>query len=252
MLTCRNRHPWEEVPMTERTAKLIFWIGTLTSLALFLVLTVDTHRQFAALTHADRLDATVVAGKRTFERYNCNDCHTILGFGGYYAPDLTRAYTRLGEDTIRRVLEHPEVAFADSYRKMPQQHLKPEEIKSVIAFLAWVSGIENHDWPPQHSEHRWKRSTDRMLAAAALSPAAALIKQEECLSCHALGSLGERKGPRFEWIARRRSAQWIAEYIKDPEAKAPGVEMPAFSDLSPQQRGMIAEFIVSLAKPDGR
>ncbi|MGQ9834912.1 MAG: c-type cytochrome [Thermoanaerobaculaceae bacterium] len=37
-----------------------------------------------------------MAGKRAFEKYNCNDCHTILGFGGYYAPDLTRAYQRLG------------------------------------------------------------------------------------------------------------------------------------------------------------
>jgi nitric oxide reductase subunit C len=65
----------------------IFWAGTLASLALFLVLTVHTHGQFDALTHADKLDEQVVSGKRAFERYNCNDCHTLLGFGGYYAPD---------------------------------------------------------------------------------------------------------------------------------------------------------------------
>ena len=33
------------VRVTERSAKLIFWVGTLSSLALFLALTVDTHRQ---------------------------------------------------------------------------------------------------------------------------------------------------------------------------------------------------------------
>lgn len=238
--------------MTERTAKLIFWVGTLTSLALFLALTVDTHRQFDALTHADRLNDQVVAGKRAFERHNCNDCHTILGFGGYYAPDLTRVYTRLGGDSIRRRLEHPEVAFADSYRKMPQQHLEPQEIEDVVAYLAWVSGIENHDWPPQHSEQRWKRSTDRLLANAVLSPAAALVKQEECLSCHALGSLGERKGPRMEWIGTRHTAQWIADYLNDPEAVAPGVEMPAYDALSPEQRLMIGEFLVSVAEQGRR
>ena len=238
--------------MSERTAKLIFWVGTLTSLVLFLALTVDTHGQFDALTHADRLDDHVVAGKRAFERHNCNDCHTILGFGGYYAPDLTRAYTRLGGDAIRRVLRQPEVVFADSYRKMPQQNLKPEEVEAIVAYLAWVSGIENHDWPPQHSEQRWKRSTDRVLAAAALSPAAALVQQEDCLSCHALGSRGEGKGPRFEWIARRRTAAWIADYLADPEAMAPGAEMPSFGHLPPEQRRMIAEFIVSLPEPEGR
>ena len=50
--------------MSHRTAKLIFWIGTLLSLVLFLALTVDTTRQFAALTHADKLDERVVSGKR--------------------------------------------------------------------------------------------------------------------------------------------------------------------------------------------
>ena len=90
--------------MSTKTAKWIFWLGTMSSLILSLALTVDTHGQFAALTHADKLDDQVVAGKRAFERHNCNDCRTLLGFGGYYAPDLTRAHTRLGEDTVRHLL----------------------------------------------------------------------------------------------------------------------------------------------------
>ena len=238
--------------MTERAAKLIFWVGTLTSLVLLLALTFDTHQQFAALTHADHLGGAVVAGKHAFERHNCNDCHTILGFGGYYAPDLTRVYTRLGEDAIRRRLEHPEVAFADSYRKMPQQHLSEAEINNLVAFLRWVSNIENHDWPPQHSEARWKRSTERLLAGATLSPAAALVKQEDCLSCHSLGGHEAHKGPRLEWIGARRDAAWIANYLADPERFAPDAEMPAFDDLSLGQRKMIGQFIVSLAAGERR
>src|SRR5512137_262924 len=135
--------------MSEKGAKLIFWIGTLVSLVLFLALTVDTTRQFAALTHADKLDEQVVSGKRVFEKRNCNDCHTILGFGGYYAPDLTRVYVRMGEDAIRHRLARPEQALAASYRKMPQQHLAPAEMDRLVDFLRWVSGIENNDWPPQ-------------------------------------------------------------------------------------------------------
>ncbi len=238
--------------MREKTAKWIFWVGTLSSLALFLVLTVDTQNQFAALTHADQLNDQVVAGKRAFERHNCNDCHTLLGFGGYYAPDLTRAYTRLGEDTIKRRLASPEVVFADSYRKMPQQDLAEQEIEDITAFLAWVSQIENHDWPPQHSERKWKRSTERLMSGAVLSPGAALVNQEDCLTCHALGDLGERKGPRLEWIAARRDARWIADYIENPEVAAPGAEMPAYEHLSAEHRQMIGEFVVSLAATQGR
>jgi nitric oxide reductase subunit C len=238
--------------MTVKTAKWIFWTGTLISLVLFLVLTVDTQRQFAVLTHADRLDENVVAGKRAFERHNCNDCHTILGFGAYYAPDLTRVYTRLGEASIRRRLEHPEVVFADSYRKMPQQDLTGDEISSIIDYLRWVSGIENNDWPPQHSEKRWESSTRKILARAAMTPGAALIQQGGCLACHKLGSEGGERGPRFEWIGTRREAVWIADYLKDPGAYAPGTEMPSYNQLSEEQRMMIGEFIVSLGNRYGR
>jgi nitric oxide reductase subunit C len=233
--------------MTEKLAKWIFWAGTLVSVAIFLVATVDTHRNFDALTHADRLDDDVVAGKRAFEKYNCNDCHTILGFGAYYAPDLTRAWSRVGEDFIRRRLEHPEIALASSYRKMPQQHLSPDEVTNLVSFLRWVDGIENLDWPPQDSKHRWKSSTRRLLAGAALSPAASLVQQENCLGCHSLGDQGEKRGPRLEWIGTRRDAAWIARYLADPEQVSPGAMMPAYGHLSEEQRLTIADFVVSLA-----
>jgi nitric oxide reductase subunit C len=233
--------------MSPRLAKAIFWVGTLVSLGVFLAMTVHTHRSFAALTHADALDERVVEGKRAFERHNCNDCHTILGFGAYYAPDLTRAYDRLGEDGIRRRLEAPEVVFAASYRKMPQQHLAPGEVNDLVAFLRWVSGIQNHDWPPQDSAGRWKRSTERLLAGASLSPAAALVQQESCLGCHALGGTGGTLGPRLEWIGGRRDADYIARYLADPGAVSPGSRMPAFGHLSEGQRLMIGQFLVSLA-----
>jgi nitric oxide reductase subunit C len=233
--------------MSDRLARAIFWVGTLVSLAVFLAMTVHTHQSFDALTHAEALDDQVVAGKRAFERHNCNDCHTILGFGAYYAPDLTRAYARLGEDAVRRRLEAPEKVFADSYRKMPQQHLAAKEIEDVVAFLRWVSNIENHDWPPQDSPNRWKRSTERLLASAAMTPAAALVKQENCLDCHTLGGKGGTLGPRLEWIGGRRDADWIARYVADPHAVSPGSRMPAFKNLSEAQRLMIGEFVVSLA-----
>jgi nitric oxide reductase subunit C len=233
--------------MSERAAKLIFWIGTLSSLAALLALTWDTHRSFAALTHADRLDANVVQGKRVFERHNCNDCHTILGFGAYYAPDLTRAYARIGEDAIRLRLESPDKALAASYRKMPQLHLQAAEVDRLVDFLRWVSDIDNNDWPPQDSQARLSASTRRLLAGAALSPGAALVNQEACLACHALGGEGEHRGPRLEFIAERRDADYIARYLANPESFTPGSAMPAFDKLSEGQRSAIAEFVVSLA-----
>jgi nitric oxide reductase subunit C len=238
--------------MTLLSAKGVFWGGTLASLAVFGVLTVDTHRQLGALTHAERLDDSVVAGKRAFERHNCNDCHTILGFGSYYAPDLTRAWTRVGEGAIRRVLREPHVAFAGSYRLMPREKVSDDEAQQIVAFLKWGDGIENHDWPPQDSPRRWKRSTERLLASSTVSPGAALVQQEACLACHALGDAGAHVGPRLEWVGARRSAVWIADYIADPQSVSPGSEMPGFAQLAPAQRGAIAAFLVSAAAEAGR
>jgi nitric oxide reductase subunit C len=237
--------------MSESLARWIFWVGTLVSVVLLLALTVDTHRQFAALTHADNLDDHVIAGKRAFEEHNCNDCHTILGFGGYYAPDLTRAHSRLGEDAIRRRLAVPELAFADSFRKMPQQNIPGAQLADLITYLRWVGRIENHDWPPQDSDQRWT-STNRLLAASTLTPGAALIKDQNCLRCHTLGSSGGSVGPRLEWVGSRRTAEWIAEFVREPEKYAPGTGMPAFDQLSDTQRVLIGEFIVAAAARPAR
>src|SRR3990172_10011144 len=94
--------------MTNKLARLIFYLGTLISLVLFLALTVDTHRQIQTLTHADQLSEQVVAGKRVWHKYNCNDCHTILGFGAYYGPDMTKVYWRRGSEGIKAVVRNPE------------------------------------------------------------------------------------------------------------------------------------------------
>src|SRR4030065_1587847 len=98
--------------MTKKTAFWIFLLGTSSPAVLFRAATWDTHRQVATLSNVDKLSEQVVAGKRAFEKYNCNDCHTILGFGGYYAPDLTRGAPRIGADRIRERGEGPERAGA--------------------------------------------------------------------------------------------------------------------------------------------
>ncbi len=39
---------------------------------------------------------SAIAGKRVFQAYNCMDCHTLVGNGGYFAPDLTKEYASVG------------------------------------------------------------------------------------------------------------------------------------------------------------
>ena len=93
--------------MTKGKARFIFWAGTLISAGIFIWLTVDFHLQEDKYAHSDKIDAQIIAGKKVWHKYNCNNCHTILGFGGYYAPDMTKAYYRLGENNIVAIVMHP-------------------------------------------------------------------------------------------------------------------------------------------------
>lgn len=237
--------------MTTKTAKWIFYAGTLSSTILFLILTVDTHRQVGALTHADQLSDEVVAGKRVFQKHNCNDCHTILGFGGYYAPDLTRVYQRRGEAYIRHVLKQPEVALAKSFRKMPQSHLQPEEIDQLVAFFRWVDGIDTHDWPPQDSKKRRNSGVNRLVAGATVSPGAALFKENNCFECHQLQGVGGDTGPNLDAVGSRLSPEQIAGIITTPQSVNPQSVMPSFDDLSPDDVMAIADFLAK-QKGEGR
>jgi nitric oxide reductase subunit C len=232
--------------MTKKTAFWIFLVGTLSSSILFLGLTVDTHRQVAALSHADKLSEKVVNGKRAFEKYNCNDCHTILGFGAYYAPDLTKVVQRVGEEGIRYRVKHPELAFVKSERKMPQQHVSDVEIENLVAFFSWVGEIDNGDWPPQDSKKHLTRGEQRLALGATVSPGAAVFQSKGCMNCHALHGVGGTFGPALDTIGRKLTPEQIEQYIHNPKGINPNAKMPPQTELSDRERDEVAKFLGNL------
>ncbi len=232
--------------MTKKTAFWIFLLGTLSSTILFLGLTWDTHRQVATLANVDKLSDRVVAGKKIFEKYNCNDCHTILGFGGYYAPDLTRVVRRVGEDGIRFRVTSPEKAFERSFRKMPHQGLSPGEIDDLVAFFSWVGEVNNNDWPPQDSRNRLTRGEQRMVASAGVSPGAAVFQTKGCMNCHSLHGTGGTFGPALDTVGRKKTLEEIEHYVRDPKGVNPKAQMPPQKDLTDRELEEVAGFLAKL------
>jgi nitric oxide reductase subunit C len=229
--------------MTKKTAFWIFLLGTVSSAVIFLAATWDTHRQVAALSNVDKLSDQVVAGKRAFEKYNCNDCHTILGFGGYYAPDLTKVVQRIGVDGVRRAVKSPELAFADSWRKMPNLKVSDVEIEDMVAFFTWVGEINNNDWPPQDSKKRLSRSEQAMVARVGVSPGGAVFQTKGCMNCHALNGTGGTVGPALDTIGRDLSAEQIRTYVRDPKSVDPEAMMPPQTGLSDRELEEVAKFL---------
>ncbi len=228
--------------MTTKTAKLIFWVGTISSAVLFLALTFDTHKKVSALTHADRLSDDVVAGKHVFQKYNCNDCHTILGFGAYYSPDLTSVFSRRGEAYIRNIISKPELVLANSFRKMPQQNVSASETDNLVSFFKWVNDIDTHDWPPQDHRKGSSAGVNQLVAGATVSRGAALFKENGCFDCHKLGGVGGDGGPALDSVGVTLKAEAISQIIVNPQSVNPNSEMPAFN-LPKEDVEAIAEFL---------
>jgi nitric oxide reductase subunit C len=84
--------------LSKSAAKAFFVGGTPRSArAAFVGLTVDTIRaRYPRQTHAERTSRPRSSrGKNLWDSSNCMGCHTLLGEGAYYAPELTRVSTRV-------------------------------------------------------------------------------------------------------------------------------------------------------------
>lgn len=137
--------------MNNRQAR-IFAIGSTGVAALvFLALTVDSHRQFPELTNAENITPEVTRGKDVWHENNCINCHTLFGEGAYYAPDLTKITKHRGEAYLKAYMRNPSQFYDEQKhrRLMPKQDLSEKDISDLIAFLDWVSNVDNQGWPPR-------------------------------------------------------------------------------------------------------
>ncbi len=137
--------------MNKRQSRTFAIACTAVAAVVFLGLTLDSHRQFDRLTNAENLTAQVIAGKDVWHKYNCINCHTLFGEGAYYAPDLTKITQHRGEAYLTAYMRDPS-RFYDEQRHrrlMPKQDLSDTEIADLIAFLDWISKIDNQGWPPR-------------------------------------------------------------------------------------------------------
>lgn len=101
-------------------------------------------------------EALVNKGKLTLQAKNCINCHTILGNGAYYAPDLTKAWLdpAWGAEVVREQLM---IAFLmdptsnargfGTSRRMPKLGITEEEARGVVAFLKWTAAIDTNGFP---------------------------------------------------------------------------------------------------------
>lgn len=204
--------------LTQKAARTFFVAGTVLFGGIFLGLTVDTIQKTPQLTNAQNLTPAVIAGKHIWEEKNCMGCHTLLGEGAYYAPELTKVMERRNAAFVRQFLKDPEAMFPGA-RRMPNYNFSDEEITNVIAFLDWVGKVDSQGFPPK------PRLAQAQAATMATTGRPAVFDQS-CLACHSFGGFGGNVGPHLDGIGSRRDQQWLETWLADPSKVKPDSKMP--------------------------
>jgi nitric oxide reductase subunit C len=139
---------------TKSMARNIFYGGSAFFFLLFLALTFDTVNQLPKRDNRAALEGelgpVIAHGKTLWEENNCIGCHSLLGEGAYFAPELGNVYFRFGESTeaIKGfIASRPKEGIAGR-RNMPQFNFTDEELTALAEFLKYVSGVNTSNWPP--------------------------------------------------------------------------------------------------------
>jgi len=121
---------------TKAMARNIFYGGTVFFFLLFLALTFDTMSGLPERDNRAALEGpmgeTIALGKKVWEDNNCIGCHTLLGEGAYFAPELGNVYQRMGNSTaaIAGWIKAQPLGVPGR-RQMPNFKLSDEELNAV-------------------------------------------------------------------------------------------------------------------------
>ena len=117
---------------------------------------------FGKFWNEEEAAALLHKGKLASQAKNCMDCHTLLGNGAYYAPDLTKAWLDPAwqadgpmqamtgksskEEAMAEFLQHPD-RYPTHERMMPDLGITKEEAVALVAFLKHMASIDTNGFP---------------------------------------------------------------------------------------------------------
>lgn len=132
---------------TKSMARNMYYGGSAFFFLAFLALTFDTTMALPKRDHRENITPAVERGKVVWEENNCIGCHTLLGEGAYFAPELGNVYKRRGAEFIKAWIKMQPTRVLGR-RQMPQFNLSDSDLDAVVEFLKWTSDVNTAHWPP--------------------------------------------------------------------------------------------------------
>jgi len=128
--------------LSKKQAKVFFMGGTAVVVLIFIGVTIYSLLKAQDQSHDENISAEVVRGKEIWEKNNCMGCHSILGEGAYYAPELTKVIDRRGEDFIKTILKLDTPWNPTGQRQMVAYSMNDADAEAVVAYFKWIGEID--------------------------------------------------------------------------------------------------------------
>jgi nitric oxide reductase subunit C len=115
---------------------------------------------------------------------------------------------------------------------MPQQNLSDADIDGLIAFLDWVSRVDNQGWPPRPivvtglgtaAPPSGSAATASGTDPVALGERVFMSAAPACTACHSLTAGADMAGPSLAGIATRTT-----QTLASPDYKGTATDLEAF------------------------
>jgi len=132
---------------TKQMARNMFYGGSVFFILVFAALIFDSERKIPFRSNAEAITPAVISGKHLWETRNCIGCHTLLGEGAYFAPELGNVYQRRGPEFIKAwIASQP--THIPGRRQMPQFNFTEAQLNDLVEFLRWTGNVNTEKWPP--------------------------------------------------------------------------------------------------------
>ena len=137
---------------TKEMARNIFYGGSLFFILVFVGLVFHSERVIPERTNQAAMTDAVVRGKHVWETNQCIGCHSLLGEGAYFAPELGNVDQRRGGDASGAIFIQAwmkaQPTGTPGRRQMPNFNLSEQQLDDLVEFLKWTNGINTEKWPP--------------------------------------------------------------------------------------------------------
>ncbi len=172
---------------------------------------------------------------RLFDRYSCLTCHSLQGYGGTIAPDLTAIGSQLSSEWIRGYMQVPFSRRPILTERMPNFFISNAEIDTLLDFirLNLVDDEIDKQTVPTGTSHQIELGKSLF------------YEKFSCQACHQIKGKGGYVGPPLDGAAKRLKPGWVKVWLDNPELWRPSTVEPHLP-MNTQEGEALVSYMMSL------